>query len=286
MEYDYDFWQASLRGEHRDLIVGRPELGFYRHHSQPVAVWLNTGGQPIAKVGCNSRAMPADIEFCERVFAWCARSPITEQQYRDACDGKPWYDEDPAVKEITALGDNKVDEVQAARDQVEAATASADKYKEIADDETAAKAQSLRARILEIARDVDTRREAEKAPHFEAAKVVDAKWMPLVKTAKAAADVIRKALSSWETAKAKAAREAAPTEPPSKPAPIRGGYGRAAGVKVIRVARMIDQDAVYRTFRDNAELIDLLKKLIQRAVTNAPDVQIPGVVVEEERRVA
>ncbi len=303
---DYSFWRGSLSGEQIELTVGRAEPGFYRHQGQPVAIWPGANGELVAKVG-TGRAVAADAGWCERVFAWCARHPVTEQAYRDAVEGKPWHDEDATVKVIAGIGHNSGDEAEAARDQVAAATRGAAEYTAIPDDATAARAQSLRARIMEIAADIKTRHKAEKQPHLEAGRGVDAKWLPLVKDAEAAASFIRAALSAFETGKDRANKAAAqkaeqerinaarnpgagaPPSPepvaPEKPARVRGGYGRAASVRTVRIAVIADQDAVYRTFRDNAEVKALLQKLAQRAITNAPDVAIPGVKIEEQKAV-
>ena len=82
------------------------------------------------------------------------------------------------------MGDN----VRAGMDEVEQIDALNDevrKYGQIEDDETAQRAISLRARIMELKGIIDKKREEQKRPHLKAAREVDEIWMPPVKKATA-----------------------------------------------------------------------------------------------------
>jgi hypothetical protein len=138
----------------------------------------------------------------------------------------------------------------------------------------------------------------------------------LVKGAKSVADKIKAALSAHENrklaeeqkarmaalAEARAAEETArkaaeagkPVPPPvTPPAPVppapepvtqvRGAYGRAAAVKLVRIAVVTDQDVVYQAFRTNPDVVALLAKLAQKA-TDA-GATLAGVTIEEQRKV-
>lgn len=311
---DYTYWQSALAGKFLPVHDGDPQLGFYRKRTKkagpfvPVAIW-DEGGKVVALVDCQ-QADPAEI------WTYVCQHPITEEQYRERVATGKWHDEDEAVTSSLAHDtSNAADPVEAMADQIDAALAGADEYKEITTDEAAAKAQSLRSRLLELSGEADKTREAEKKPHLEAGRAVDAKWQPLVKKAKEAADRIRAALGAHETRKAreeedrrikaepervKAAAEAALkggaiTDKAPEPAPapvavpeqsiaIRGAYGRAAAVKVVKVAKVVDQDAAYGFLKSHKELIDLIGKLSQRAVDAG--YAVPGVSVTDERRVS
>jgi hypothetical protein len=315
---NYDYWSNALSGEFGPVHEGDAQPGFYRKRVSrggayvPVAIW-EQDGKIIALVD----GKEADAG---EIWSYVCQHPVTEQQYHDRVKSGKWHDESDAVTASLApppVGHNNPpqDEAEIIKGQIEAAAAGVDGYAEITDDETAAKAQSLRSRLLELSGSADKKREAEKKPHLEAGKTIDAKWQPLVKAAKAAADRIRDALGAHETRKARAAAEAqrkadearrkqeeeagaaapsakigtppAPLPQPESPKPvtaIKGAYGRGASVKVVKIATVKDQDAAYGFLKSHKELTDLIGKLAQRAIDAGYDV--PGVEVSEERKVA
>src|SRR6202030_1659522 len=81
-------------------------------------------------------------------------------------------------------------------------------YKGIESDEQAARGQSLRSALTALSGKADKIRVAEKEPHLQASRDVDAKYMPLVTLAKEGADTIRAELSKWEDFKRDAAHKA------------------------------------------------------------------------------
>lgn len=75
-------------------------------------------------------------------------------------------------------------------------------------------------------------------------------------------------------------------EPPAAPPPrsqIRGAYGRAATVVMVKTGTIVDQDQVYQHFKGDADVIALLRKLVNREVKAGNTV--PGVEITEERAV-
>lgn len=337
---NYSWWQRAIAGEKiggptLPIYEGEPQPGFFRRRISRagpytgVAIFEHDG--KLVAVQDKKAADPLEI------WTWVAKYPITEAAYRQWESTGVWPDEDQGVTEslaVTApppnresmlqaitdvvlpvgerlLGHNNPpqDEAEILKGQIDAASANMADYAEIRDDTGAAKAQSLRSRLLELSGTADKRRETEKAPHLEAGKAVDAKWQPLVRAAKAAADTLRSAMSAYETRKMQAekvAAEAAAKAAAAKPAPkgaesavlpattttapvpeanttVRGAYGRAASVKLVKVAVVKDQDAAYAAMRTHKELVELIAKLAQRA-TDA-GIAIAGVEVEERRDV-
>lgn len=321
--YDYSYWHNALAGNFGPVHEGDAQPGFYRKRASkggpflPVAIW-EADGKLIATVD-GKQADAADIwsHVCDK--------PVTEEAFRNRSEGGAWPDEDESVTRSLApppAGHNAPpqDEADTLAAQIEAASANAKEYEDIRDDGVAAKAQSARSRLNELSRDADKIREAQKKPHLEAGKNIDAKWQPLVKAAKAAADAIAKALGAHETRKFQAAEavrlkaeaerqklieaerqralEASPVTgpqavlpvelPPPSPEPvaaqpIRGAYGRAATVKVVKIATVEDYDEATTYFRNNAEYRALIDKLAQKAVDAG--YTVPGVKVTEERKV-
>ncbi|MBT1154319.1 hypothetical protein J1C56_01805 [Aminobacter anthyllidis] len=299
------------------ISEGDPQPGFYRKRTHedgpfvPVAIW-NTEGGMVALVG-GAAADPSNV------WSFCARHPVSEATYNAVDAGANWPDADPVVAEqIAGTGHNSatVDEAEALRDQIDAAR-KGNTYKVINDDETLAKAQGLRSRLLELKGEAEKKHKKEKEPHLEAGRVVDRKWLPLAKDAEAEAKSIRGAMDGWETKKlhlrreadrqAETARLAAeqariaaeradetfdPVDEPvtqpvaaSAPTPIKGSYGRAASVSVVNVVTAItDQKALYEFLKDHPDLKDCMFDLAKRAVAKGHTV--PGVSVEEQAKVA
>lgn len=316
---DYEWYFAALKTPSaigsKELPVheGEAKPGFYRKRRHktgpfdPVAIWRDETGKLVAMIG-DKAADAAEL------WSWVCRHPVTEEAYRAVIDGERWPDEAPTIGHNSGPADDD----EAIADQIEAAEKAVAEFAEIADDERQAQAQSARSRLNELSREADKLRTAEKAPYLEAGKAVDAKWQPLVKKAKAAADAIAKAMSVYETKKAReeaerrrqaeearraaeeGARKAsepnsgsageAPTvfvpeiDPDPVKTTVKGAYGRAASVKVVKVATVVDQDAAYQAMKTHPELVRLIAHLAQRAVDAGHEIK--GVTVEEERKVA
>lgn len=315
----WTWWQKALKDPSKigskDLLVhdGDPQQGYYRIRYgkdkpfEPVAIWRDDNGNWLAYR--NGREANA-----EAIWTSCCWHPVSYEAYQDAVDGKGWPDEDKVVASQIkppvpgSLQNSKgVDEAEALQDQIEAALAGIAAYSKVTDDETAAKALSLRNRLNELSREADKVRTKEKEPHLEAGKAVDAKWQPLVKKAKAGADQVRDAIGAFETEKLRIQREeqrkaeeearkatqevrgeqtatAAVIESPqteTAPAPIKPTYGKAASVAVKIVLKDVtDWKALAVYMCDREDVQELLRKLAQRAL-DAGRANIPGVVVEE-----
>lgn len=302
-------WNALRAGQDVPIDPNTPFTGAYRaaefKGGPRVAVyyWYEDGA-----LLCLVNKKLVDEARALTLWPYAARNAIPYEWYVAVTErGEDWPDIDPTVAEQqrNGIGGNNPpeDEALILAEQIEAAKAGAAEYAKIDNDATLAKAQSLRARLNELSRMADKRREEQKKPHLEAGKAVDAKWQPLVKMAKEAADAIARAMSAFETEKLRKEREAqckaeeearraaeagtpAPSAPPPPPAPapVKGAYGRAASVKLVKVAVVTDQDALYRYMRERPEVVELLAKLAQRAVDAGHDV--PGVTVDEKRKVA
>lgn len=213
----------------------------------------------------------------------------------------------PAANREVASSDNRPpenDEAVQLTNQVEKARAGLKQYSEITSDEQAAKAQDLRSKLNELANTADKKRDSEKRPYLDKCKEVDGRWQPIIKLAKAGADAIRTALKAYETKKFREQQEAerkrqeevAAAQAAGKPIPepqeetppaqvvIKGATGRAASIKTIKVAKVVDQDAAYKHLRAVPEIRDAIHKVAQRMV-NAGN-NVPGVEVEEQRDVA
>lgn len=323
----WQWWQSALAEPKKigtaalPVHPGEYQLGYYRTRSkngpwEPVGIYPDENGVVVAFRG------ERQVDDIPELFQWCCRHPVSYDAYVAALDGKNWPDDDPTVAAQVApkpatIGDNsgEIDEAEVLRDQIEAAKKGADAYKKITDDATLAKAQSLRARLLELSGEAVKKHKKAKEPHLKAGRAIDKKWFPLRDEAKETADAIRAAMSAWETkklndqreaerkaeqARLKAAAEAAkaaeagkpapepepaPAPVAAAPAPIKGTYGKAASVSVkVVVKEVTDWPALAVYMSGHPETQALLRKLAQRAL-DAGRTDIPGITTAEEATV-
>lgn len=293
-----------------------PAPGYYRLRNTkqgpwlPVVFWYDKEGV----LRClHAKAEVFDLDQMRRLWVWCVKNPITAQAYKAWAATGQWGDVAESVADQVAReGSNTADvsPEELLSSQIESALADLKNYTSVGDDETAARAQSLRARLLELGGEADKIRVRLKAPHKEAADAVDRTWMPLVKQAEAGGLQVRKALNDWETlklartrvaeakererlreeyeAEVAAAQEHAMPEPaaPIEPEPVEvkgqvgGGYGKRASVRTRWiVGEITDLTALFNFYKHREEVRDCLLKLANADVVRSRD--IPGITPKE-----
>lgn len=312
----WSWWRAALKGEFGELKLGVPESGYYRWLQRdgsykPVGIWRGEDGIPVAKVG--ERDVTPDAEWCERVFAYCCKHPITFQVYQDVMAGQPWPDAAPE-KRLSNMPD---DPFEAAKvDLAEEAELVAELLANPLNDTTAGRAASLADRIGKTGKKADETRAEEKKPHDDASKAVQAKWKPLVDQAATLTRQLKDAIGAHLLAKKRAAEEeerkrrqeeakareaamreaeargepAPQPEPPvlERPKPVQtkiaGAEGRTIALRTERRAKIIDYPRAHAALASHPEMKDLVQTLANRAVKAG--VAVDGVEVEDIQKAA
>ena len=307
---EWEWWEMALAnpktiGRSLPVSPDSPEQGYYKSRFkgkqwEPVAIWKGDDGEWI----CVRNGRDTDAA---EAWSFCCRYPITPEAYEQALAGGGWTDDDPTVAGMMGHNTGEADEATMLADQIESAKQGADAYRDIKSEAEAAKAQSLRARMNELAGKADKRREELKKPHLEAERAVDAEWMPLVKDAKAVANQLRGYIEDFKTAQLreqrrleaerqreeaealKAGEEAQAASPPLPPvaATIKGNYGRAATVGTKNVVTSIEDPGKLFEFLwpiDAGLLRDTLLKLAQKSVDAG--LTVPGINVVEKATVS
>jgi uncharacterized protein with ATP-grasp and redox domains len=187
-------------------------------------------------------------------------------------------------------------------------------------DEKEAALDGLLDDVRKAKKAADAERAAEKKPHDDAAKAVQAKWKPLIDRCDMAADVIKRLLTPYRDAKQKA-KDAAATkareEVAAKEAAARAALqssdnleqrfeaeaGLKQATKLTAVANKLDRSATgLRTYWTHriVNRRDLLKHVIERYPEDLADMlnefvrakvasgtrDMPGVEITSERRAA
>lgn len=282
----YAFWRAVLAGENPPISEGDLQPGFYRwrrkgRRSRPIAIWHSEPAGLTVKMG--ERAAPTDMHG--EIWLSCCQHPISKEAYDKAVANGCVF----AGEEVAIEGHNNppADDADTIADQIEAVEKLIADL-EINNESSADTAGNLTDRARQLAKHADEQRKAEKRPHDEAAKAVQAKWSPIIDRANAAAKAIKAKLTPWLREQEKRAKEAAATSETAKPAePARVGgtlSGKRTSLRTTRSGTITDQDAFYQAMRDTPEVRECLQKLANKlARANA---QTPGLHIAEERNAA
>jgi hypothetical protein len=283
-----EFWKKALAGDISAFDANQPARGWYRarrkgEEYKPIAYWYEDD-----KLQCLWGGDDVDEEKARKLWLWAHKNPISYETYQKVANGEPWPDVDPVVAahQLATSNQQELSPIEAFDKKVEEAFASASKYDEVASDEQAVQAQTLRAHLLKLHKDADAIREEEKKPYFEEVKAVDNKWQPSLKKAKALADKIRGAIAAYETKKLQAKKPPAPDNISEKPVTtsIKGATGKAATVKTRRVATAITNlEAFMVSVKGHADLSPLLLGLAQKILDENGDVL--GVSIETRAEV-
>lgn len=288
-----DWWHAALTGARGPIDGDNPKAGFYRAKAKDksmsaVAIWYDTNTGEL-RYQDNGR----DVEEMKARERWpyVSKNPISEETFWHFKDCGAWLDIDEAAYKnmFSRLSTFQPSEDTGAApesiiaQEISAAKESAAKYAKVESDEEMVLGQSLRAKLQELGGKADKLRTEEKEPHLLASREVDAKWQPMIKTAKAAADGIRKSMEAWNDFKLqqqyKAQSAGQPTNAPLPSAQIAGGGGRAASVAVKTIVTDIDIDLAFQHFRADHNLRVCLTDLAQKDVDAG--IAVPGATVEK-----
>jgi hypothetical protein len=293
----YDFWRRRLDGE-VITITEDPQAGFYRLKTAregvwyPVAIWYNKEGQLRCRIGDHD----VDEQNAMERWPYVSKTPIKHEVYKAVMAGEPWPDQHEAVIRDRQNSQGAPDDqsFEGLKDRIEDLARDAEVLIKAgaAKDQTAAdRASDLANRLGELQKQADAARAAEKRPHDEASKAVQAKWAPLLTTSDIYRRIKAVVITPWltaETARQKAEATAAAARgddvaPRSAPKAGSGGR-RSVALRTVKIVTIIDRSEVLKFFEGNDQITEVLQTLAQKAVNAG--VKVPGVEVREDSRAA
>lgn len=312
MTDQYAWYRNAMAGNVGPIVEDDPQPGYYKTKRGdkwlPVAIWYNDDG-----LVCRVADKQADPY---QVWVYAAKNPVDKAAAKQAFETGSW------PGDVPQMGDNSgalslPEEIDDAVEQVNSWL----KKTQITDKVSADKAANWRARLLDLSKRADKEREAEKRPHDEAAKAVQAKWKPFIDVAKNTADRIRDALTAYmraeeaklraeQEAKRKAAEEVArkqreaaeaarrdaeannlppPPEPEDVPLPLDepvkvqagGQRGRKTGLRTITVYEITDYQAALAHVAEHPDVYAAVEKVC-RAQAKA-GASVPGLTERKEQ---
>ncbi|MEQ1518538.1 MAG: hypothetical protein ABL931_18815 [Usitatibacteraceae bacterium] len=183
-----------MAGKKPTIDADSPQCGFYKIRDGKDGPWLPVmirmdGDVMRCRVGDNSDADPI------KIWTWCAARPISKEDAKHAFETGSFPGDAPTI------GDNS-GEVGIADQIKDYAAQALDWFRKsgIKDEKSKDMAANYRAELLRMSKEADTSRVAEKKPHDDAAKAVQAKWKPVIDTADCAAEELRAGLTAFMTA--------------------------------------------------------------------------------------
>lgn len=312
-EVGWKFWQAARLGREFNIPAGFVPIGFYRlwnrhrEKSWPVAIWVSAAdGKKRAQVG---GAAPIDLtdpaaeeDFDFGTFKHCCRNAITFETHQNWMQTRTWDQDQP--QDLKPAGDapgHGKEEVggnsggtghEQIKDQALSVLELCADVKKITTQAEAESAQGYRERLSQIANEADKLREAEKKPHWDAGKAVDAKWNgEIIRPAQERSKELRLAIEDFvrmEKARERAAAAEIEKAGMAGAAPAANvvsiqGRNRKAKVVTVRDGRIIDQDKLYFACRNTPEFVAKLREFV--TAIYATGATLPGCELVEDVRV-
>ncbi len=288
----YKWWRDALAGQMAPIQDGNPQPGFYRRRKVkggpwvPVAIWYDANGTACCVEG-------TDYTSAEPNAAWlyCASNPISEADYRHACERGTWPGDAPAT--TAAIGDNNPPaDVDALRAKITDAVAEAEAWlqgRQIVSQADADRCEGFVVALSALAKAADEKRDAEVRPHLEAQRAANARWKPIIDRVTAQVRAIKAALGPFLKARQDEKQAAASKAVASGADPVRadtrastsGLSGRRVSLRVKRTAVIRDYGAALAFFSDHPEVKALVQKLADKVA--AIDGKVPGVEIKTEQ---
>jgi hypothetical protein len=297
-EWEWQYWHDRLNGKPVQMSPSHPQAGFYReprkeHYGarrtfRPVAYWPNENGQLHCRIGDDDVTPQRALELWTRV----GQHPVSEQAYREvAQNGGLWPDE----HELVAMGDNQPpddESFEGLRDAIEPLAREAEerlKGGPIQDQDEANRIANLADRLAELWKKAEEQRKADRKPHDEELKRIQARWSPLQTAAEVYKNLKYRLTTPWlqrqtEAQQQEAEAAAARGEPAAAdaPRPRAGTRGRAQTLKSTKKARIDDYAVCLKFFEDSEDVRGTVQMLANRAVRAGA--KVPGVTVIEDAR--
>lgn len=219
----YAVWQAAKRGTAADPQNDQAICGFWRIASAktkpdtPVAIWP-VGDQQVAKIGRRDPVTEGSKDWHDFIgWGWTKCVPVEKAEYDAAIANGEWADgkssrqqsDEERLGVAAGEGDNAPPADELIEDQIKAAVESAQAITKVTSADEARKANELAERLQGLYRLGDAQRDKEKRPHDDAAKAVQARWLPIITPAETERKRLIAVAKEWiKTEEARLAREA------------------------------------------------------------------------------
>lgn len=288
----WQWWRRALGNEPQPVHENEYHWGYWRMRQHKdgrwvaVATWQDDSDAWKGIVYLpDGRAEYIDVE--QRWTHFC-QAPVTHAAFEQYKTDRVWPDDAPAIGD-NQPPDDVAAELEAERELVDEFLAKPVETKEQAD-----KVGVWATRLTKLAKRADDERKAEKQPHLDAGRAVDAEYQPVVKGAKELAARLKKHVEPFLIAQA----EQAETDRdefvgPYKPRDLSrdvaearqaGRKGAKVSLRDVKVGVIEDYDKALVALKDYPEMRSLVDQLVQRAARAGHE--LDGVKITVERKAA
>ena len=172
---EYEFWRVALRGKKQPVHESNPQCGFYKRRLVkdgpwlPIAFWRNKDDQIV----CGFEGKLVDpIEH----WTFAAKYPVSEASYRYYIRNGHWLDEAPQTPRSNMPSDPFEALTLEIQDKLEQAQNWLKTAPKAPTETDANMARNMQAALLQLNKRADAMHKAEKQPHLDAGRAVDAKF--------------------------------------------------------------------------------------------------------------
>lgn len=273
------------------------ERGVYLDRDRAIELWTWVSGSPVTEEQYRAVADRGEPWF----DAPQTGVPPRPTQAPSAAEAVIGHNQPPP--------DDSVDPLADLRETIANAVGAVKGIK-VTTDEEAQRAQGSRARLLELTSQAKREGEAQYKPHYDRYKVLYDRYKAVWESAETAAAALRRALSEHETTKLRKQREieeaarkvaeeaeaaavkarknhrAVPPPPAPAPSPperastIKGGYGKAASVQMVKFAVIENWQITIAHYAMDAEIRARAQKLADADAKAG--IAIPGAKADEK----
>jgi hypothetical protein len=295
---EWQHWQDNLAGKKPPIHDGEPQCGFYKRRLikdgpwVPVAIWHTDANGLVCKVG-DQMQDPIDQ------WTWVAGNPVSKADAKFAFEHSGRWPDEIEADAVGVIAEEMDAPDIALKTAIKSSLEWLEKNK-ITTEALAKKAATLKSKVAEKRLAATKAHKAEKEPHLDAGRRVDAKYNPLIKDAKSVESKIGAASHDYlskkkrqEEAIAAAAAEAArkeqerlaeehrksqgnlPEEEKTEPIPVElpvapkkvsvgGASGRKMTIKEDVEFVVTDYPKALKYFSQYSEVKDLIATLAKR----------------------
>jgi hypothetical protein len=222
---DYEFWRIALRGGKQSVQESNPQCGFYKRRLVedgawlPIAFWRNKDD----RIVCGFEGKLVDsIEH----WTFAAKYPVSEASYRHHIRNGCWLGEAPQTPQSNMPSDPFEALTLEVQDKLEQAQTWLRTAPQAPTETDANMARNMQAALLQLNKRADAMHKAEKQPHLDAGRAVDAKF-EFRKLVATVADRLRDVFTAFMKAEEVRARAEAQKKFAEGPRRARGCRGRA-----------------------------------------------------------
>ena len=172
---DYEFWRRALRGEKQPVQESSPQCGFYKRRLVkdgpwlPIAFWRNVDDQIVC---CFEGKLVDPVPH----WTFAAKYPVSETSYRHYIRSGSWPDEAMQAPRSNMPSDPFEALKLEIQDKLEQAQNWLKTAPKTPTETEANMARNMQAALLQLNKRADAMHRAEKQPHLDAGRTVDAKF--------------------------------------------------------------------------------------------------------------